>query len=211
LILFFCVFINFLCHTGTSKGIGLGLVKQFLSKTAARVVATCRNPESADRLNELTKTYGKDRLLIHELDTTVPEHFKNVFNALNSDGINTLDVLIGNAGIAGPDFPDDPILTTKVEDMMNVYQTNCVGNLLLLQTFHPMLSKSNLKLAVMISSSRGSLTNAAEVEPEQAAYRASKAALNMIGVIYATDQEVKDAGIKLLLMHPGRRPSVYES
>ena len=38
--------------TGCSRGIGLGLVKEFLKRNF-RVVATCRNPEKATDLNEI--------------------------------------------------------------------------------------------------------------------------------------------------------------
>jgi NAD(P)-dependent dehydrogenase (short-subunit alcohol dehydrogenase family) len=190
--------------SGTSKGIGLGLVKHFLQRTNAKVVATCRDSSKATELKDLLKQFGNDRLIIENLDTQKPEDFKHVYDKISSAGINSIDVLIGNAGISNPDHPHDPILTTKVEDMMNVYRTNTVGNLLLLQTFHPMLCQSTLKLAVLVSSVMGSYKHADESEGmETTAYRASKAALNMIGVVYATDKEVKDTGIKLLLTHPG--------
>jgi NAD(P)-dependent dehydrogenase (short-subunit alcohol dehydrogenase family) len=130
-----------------------------------------------------------------------------VRNNLSSAGINTIDMLIGNAGISNPDHPHDPILQTSVEDMINVYETNCVGNLLLLQTFHSMVAKSQLKLVLLVTSDRGSYKNAAQTQKEEdeiTSYRASKAGLNMIGVIYATDKEVKESGIKLLLVHPGK-------
>ena len=38
--------------TGCSRGIGLGLVKEFLKRNF-QVVATCRNPEKATDLNEI--------------------------------------------------------------------------------------------------------------------------------------------------------------
>jgi NAD(P)-dependent dehydrogenase (short-subunit alcohol dehydrogenase family) len=188
---------------GTSKGIGLGLVKQFLQRTNAKVVATCRDSSKATELKDLLKQFGSERLIIENLDTQKPEDFKEVYDKVSSAGISKIDVLIGNAGISNPDHPHDPILTTDVEDMMNVYRTNCVGNLLLLQTFHSMLSKSDLKLAVLVSSIMGSYTDVQERDMETTAYRASKAALNMIGVVYASDKGVKDAGIKLMLTHPG--------
>jgi NAD(P)-dependent dehydrogenase (short-subunit alcohol dehydrogenase family) len=87
--------------------------------------------------------------------------------------------------------------------MMNVYRTNTVGNLLLLQTFHPMLSQSTLKLAVMISSNLGSQSVTATEGGGQTAYRVSKAALNMIGLLYVKDELVKKTGVKVILIHPG--------
>jgi NAD(P)-dependent dehydrogenase (short-subunit alcohol dehydrogenase family) len=167
------------------------------------VIATCRNPNWASGLNDLAQQFGKDRVLIRSLDATNPSAFQELYSNLSASGINSIDVLIGNAGVSIPDHPYDPILTTKVEDMMNVYRTNCVGNLLLLQTFHPMLIKSSLKLAVIMTSNLASLSYTLTEGGGQTAYRASKAALNMLGVLYAKDEQVMKAGVKVILIHPG--------
>lgn len=169
------------------------------------MIATCRHPEHASLLHDLQKRYEQEqsRLLICPLDISHDRSIQDLYNQLPSMGVNTIDMLICNAGISNRNHPSDPVLTASTEDMMSVFRTNVVGNLRLLQTFHPMLANSSIKIALLMSSSRGSFTNAAEIG-EQTSYRVSKAGLNMIGVLYASDPEVREAGIKVIMMHPGR-------
>ena len=42
--------------TGCSRGVGLGLVKEYLNRNF-QVVATCRNPESATELRTVLSQY----------------------------------------------------------------------------------------------------------------------------------------------------------
>jgi NAD(P)-dependent dehydrogenase (short-subunit alcohol dehydrogenase family) len=81
--------------TGSSRGIGLGLVKTYLSKSSTRVIATCRAPESAHELTALKTTYG-DRLEIFPLDITSKESLATLKSSLVSNGISSLDILIGS-------------------------------------------------------------------------------------------------------------------
>ena len=53
--------------TGGNRGLGLEHVKQFLEKSKVKVVATARQPEKADDLQDLAKQYH-DRLTIVKLD-----------------------------------------------------------------------------------------------------------------------------------------------
>ena len=54
--------------TGCSRGLGLEYVKQILETTESHVVATARNPQKSDALNDLSKQYEK-RLKLVTLDT----------------------------------------------------------------------------------------------------------------------------------------------
>lgn len=190
--------------TGCSRGIGLGLVKQFLERTNAFVIATARNPEDSSELQELKRQYDESRLITPTLDIQKPEHFSDLKNFLCQRGINSIDVLIGNAGISNATHPHNPFMECTKEDMLEVYETNVVGNMLLLQTFHDMLLRGVPKIAAIMSSSLGSYTNAAEkAEGTTVAYRCSKAALNMLSVLYADEPSARDAGIKVLILHPG--------
>jgi NAD(P)-dependent dehydrogenase (short-subunit alcohol dehydrogenase family) len=84
--------------TGCSRGIGLGLVKQFLSIENVRVVATCRNPDGATELQQLQNDYSS-RLVVLPLDVNIKESCESVRDALISRDIQTIDILINNAGI----------------------------------------------------------------------------------------------------------------
>jgi NAD(P)-dependent dehydrogenase (short-subunit alcohol dehydrogenase family) len=186
-------------------------VQQFLQRTNARVIATCRHPETATSLTDLTKQYNEDRLIVLRLDVTVDAHFQEVLGALPKYGIACIDILIGNAGISNHGHPTDPILRADPREVMQIFDTNVVGNLRLLQTFHPLVEKSRLKLVLLMSTNQGSFESVSKnkscdndfMRPN--GYRISKAGLNMLSVVYAVEPQVKDAGIKTIIMHPGKK------
>ena len=59
--------------TGANRGIGLGLVTEFL-KQRYQVIATCRNPNEADLLQNLKSQYI-NQLQIEKLDVTDSDDF----------------------------------------------------------------------------------------------------------------------------------------
>lgn len=188
--------------TGTDRGIGLGLVRHLLQRTNARIVATCRNLDGANDLKELQKGSGEGRLITACLDTTKDEQFEDVKNQIRSQGIDCIDVLIGNAAISTEEHPHDHALTCRRDELLTVFNTNVGGNLKLLQTFSDMLCQSRLRLAFIVSSKLGSL-NCASSEGGTTAYRISKAGLNMMSVLFAQDGKIQDEGCKVIVNHPG--------
>lgn len=88
------LFLQTILVTGSSRGIGLGLVKSYLAKSSTRVVATCRSPERAHELTALKTNYG-ERLVIFPLDVTSKESFETLKSSLHNNGISSLDILIG--------------------------------------------------------------------------------------------------------------------
>ena len=188
--------------TGSSRGIGAGLTKAALSDPSTFVIATCRSPSTSTELQDLAKEYNEKKLLILPLDTTSRDSYKDVMERLKLEGITTIDVLIANAGITNPDHPADPILTCSEKTMIDVFKTNCVGTMLTLQNFTPLLQKGPTKLCVLLSSRLASIEQAENVGG-YTSYRASKAAMNMLAMTYADDSTVKEAKIRTLCMHPG--------
>lgn len=98
----------------------MGLVKRLLqSGDLYRVVATCRNPDSASDLTGLQSTYS-DRLIVLPLDVTSVKSHQELKASLHSRGINTVDILVANAGIAS--FEDTSALTTTPDQVNAVFQ-----------------------------------------------------------------------------------------
>lgn len=58
--------------TGGNRGLGVEHVKQFLERSQVKIVATARQPDKAQELNELLKQYS-NRLSIVQLDTSSEE------------------------------------------------------------------------------------------------------------------------------------------
>jgi NAD(P)-dependent dehydrogenase (short-subunit alcohol dehydrogenase family) len=80
--------------TGANRGLGLEFARQYEADNW-QVFATCRHPESATNLQELAKA-GK--LKIIELDVTDDSTIKEAARQIQEP----IDILINNAGIAGP-------------------------------------------------------------------------------------------------------------
>jgi NAD(P)-dependent dehydrogenase (short-subunit alcohol dehydrogenase family) len=205
IIFVFSFFRSLVVAVGCSRGIGLGIVKQLLQRTNARVIATCRHPETATPLTDLTKQYNEDRLIILRLDVTVDVHFQEILGALPKYGITCIDILIGNAGISNSGHPYDPVLRCSPKEALQIFDTNVVGNLRLVQTFYPLVAKSSLQLVLLMSSSQGSyeLVGGDQTPSNPSGYRISKAGLNMLGVVFAVEPDVKKSEVKTILMHPG--------
>ena len=185
--------------TGTSRGIGLGLTKALLAHpSVASVVATCRNPEGSTALQDLKC----DKLTLIQLDVTDAASQQQLSQQLSVLGMDSIDVLIANHGISNPAHPVEPILSASAADMLSCFNTNCVGTLMTLQQQTPRLAKSQAKLCVMLSSRLASIEQCNGLGG-YTSYRASKAAVNMLAATYVNDPDVRGAGVKCLLLHPG--------
>ena len=86
--------------TGSSRGIGLGLVKRYLSEESNTVIATCRSGLTEDGSSELMKLKReyKERLHVFKLDVTRETSFRDLLESLDSVNVKNLDVVVANAG-----------------------------------------------------------------------------------------------------------------
>jgi NAD(P)-dependent dehydrogenase (short-subunit alcohol dehydrogenase family) len=166
--------------TGANKGIGYETARQLLER-GHRVVLGARDVgrgETAAR--ELGARFVRidisDDASVHEAVANVQEH---------EGGI---DVLINNAGILGPRTP--PAGELSGADADRVLQTNVLGAVRATHAFLPMLQRSSAPVIVNVSSSMGSFARVIDpAAPENAyplpLYQVSKAALNMLTLMYA--------------------------
>ncbi|KAG1671272.1 hypothetical protein FOA52_010843 [Chlamydomonas sp. UWO 241] len=184
--------------TGGSRGVGLGLVRQFLEREC-KVVATTRNPESADALRELGAAHAS-RLSVTKLDTSDGASIKDWAAALRQSHSH-IDVLVNNAGIYGrrlalPEFEE--------QDFLDNFKTNALGPFFVVQQLraHGLLGPPGGLIVNMTSvmASHGDTVVSAKTGGGYA-YRASKAALNIIN--HGLSIDLAPDGIKCVLMHPG--------
>lgn len=166
--------------TGASRGIGLGLVKEFL-KNKYQVIATCRNPEEAEFLKSIAKE--NNNLKVYKLDVTIESDFIDLKQKLLDTGI---DILIANAGIKGYDNPER---RTKAfwefsgNEMKAAYDTNVIGAHNTICTLLPLVNQSEDKAIFAMGSGFGSI--AENRIGGSAPYRCSKSALHqLIETIY---------------------------
>ena len=169
--------------TGSSRGIGFELSKQYLERGDI-VYATCRNPEAAMNLANLQTEFG-DQLRIAELDVDQTKQAEALANLLKENHTK-LDTLIFNAGVLLPEgfgnWSEDAFLATL--------KTNLIGPALLAQTFAPLL-KEGSKI-VFVSSRIGSFASRINLSGDQDSYAISKSALNMLAARLAAKPEMED-------------------
>lgn len=181
--------------TGANRGLGLEFTRQYLG-AGNRVLAACRDPESAGELQKLKEQHG-EVLSIHALDVASTESIENAARDI-SEKVESLDIVINNAGIGTWSTLD----SLTMEEMMKVFQTNGAAPLLVSRAFLPLLEKSERPLLAQITSRLGSIALRETFGSTGSyAYNASKAALNMIGKMLSID--LKGSGIIVILQSPG--------
>jgi NAD(P)-dependent dehydrogenase (short-subunit alcohol dehydrogenase family) len=183
--------------TGSSRGLGLEFVKQYL-EMGYNVLASCRKPENASDLQELKERFS-DHLTLIKLDVVKEEDRDKVFKQLESE-IETLDVLINNAGIvSGEEGKIFNLGEVYKEDFSKVFLVNSIAPLLMAEKFLPLLEKGEQPKIANITSLNGCI--AKRTQGGKYSYCTSKAALNMITKILSND--LREKGIVALAIHPG--------
>lgn len=177
--------------TGANRGLGLEFVNQ-LSSQGSQIIASCRDPEHADVLQQWAKS--RKNLSIHKLDVSDDRNIIALANELRD---TPLDWIINNAGISGE--AGVTVGNIKRDNFLNVFNVNCLSALKVSEAFLPHLYKGQDKLVVNISSQLSSISE--NQRGRSYAYRSSKAALNCVMRAFALD--VEQDGIKVMLLHPG--------
>ena len=177
--------------TGTNRGIGLEFVKHYL-KNNEKVIATCRNKNSAKDLLELKNTTSN--LSLVELDVSNP-HSINEFASKITD--QPIDTFINNAGVFGPRNTEFENFNAK--EWLDVFNINTIAPLLITQKILKNLRLGKNKKLVFISSKVGSIEE--NTGGGMYIYRSSKTALNQ--VIKSLSIDFKDENFIAAALHPG--------
>ena len=142
--------------TGANRGIGKGLLELYLAKPHHTVIAANRDPNHATSkaLTDLPKAEGTS-LLIIKIDATVSTDAVDAVKQLASHGIDHLDIIIANAGVA---YIYPKVSEVKVEDIQKHIVPNTYGFIWLYQATLPLLKKSKNPTWVSIGSFTATLT-----------------------------------------------------
>ena len=190
----FSIFMTNYFISGASRGIGLELCGQLLTR-GDRVIAGCRNPESAHSLSELKKSH--EHLQIVQLDVDDEQSVIDCFENLNNEGA-VIDRLFNNAGII--DWRD--LHVVSADSFSQVLQTNLRGAFLVLRHALPCLKRSENAWIYNMSSRLGSIELRGNTQLGGAiAYECSKAGLNMLTKQAAID--LANSAIKVVSLSPG--------
>ncbi|CEN34681.1 SDR family NAD(P)-dependent oxidoreductase [Capnocytophaga cynodegmi] len=162
--------------TGTSRGIGLELAKQF-ANSGHKVLALSRNTQPL-------KDFNNKNIDFFPFDITSEEDLRQVFRFL-SEKWKRVDVLINNAG----KLINKPFEMLTREDFSQVYDVNIFGVARLIQTVIPFMSKGS---HVVTISSMGGIQGSMKFTG-LAAYSSSKGAIITLSELLA--EEYKEKGI----------------
>ncbi|KAI6807953.1 hypothetical protein KC367_g5642 [Hortaea werneckii] len=165
--------------TGANRGIGLGFVRELLSRPNTTVIATMRSlSQAAGGLNKLpvaTNSY----LIPITIDCLSDQSPHDAVHELQQDyNIDRLDVIIANAGI---EKWFGPIGQAPLDELRDHFEVNSVAPVALFQATLPLLQRSrHPPKFIPISSRLGSMTEIEKVKNPAAVYGASKAMLNYL-------------------------------
>ena len=175
--------------TGANRGLGLEFTKQYAER-GARIIATARDPDSADELNALAAE--NKNITVEKLDVT--DHA--AIDELAARYVEQpIDLLLNNAGIGGG-LENQLFGKMNYDTFDQVMAVNVKGPMKMCEAFRKHVEASNLKKMVAVSSSQGSI--AGVKSPLLYWYRCSKSALNMCMVNLAFQMQRKKVIIGLV-------------
>jgi NAD(P)-dependent dehydrogenase (short-subunit alcohol dehydrogenase family) len=176
--------------TGASRGIGRATAL-ILARAGAHVVAVARTVGALEEVDDAARAAGSSATLV-PLDMRDYAGIYRLATALN-ERYQRLDMLIGNAAVAGQRAPLDHVDPQNWDEVMAV---NVTANWHLIRAMNPLLKQSKAGRAVFITS--GAATQArAYAGP----YSVSKAALNVLARTYA--EETSSTPVRVNLFNPG--------
>jgi len=176
--------------TGASRGIGYATARA-LAKAGAHVVAVARTQGGLEELDDEIRKDGGSATLV-PLNLTDFDGIARLGAALH-ERHGKLDILVGNAGVAGPSSPLGHIDLKPWNDVMAI---NVTANFQLIRCMEPLLKQSDAGRAVFVTSGAANKASA-YLGP----YAASKAALETLVRVWA--QETASTKMRVNLFNPG--------
>jgi NAD(P)-dependent dehydrogenase (short-subunit alcohol dehydrogenase family) len=177
--------------TGANKGIGLELVKIY-AEQGDMEVACCRNPGGAEALNQFAENNGVDVQQVQVGDGD------SVASLVTQLGDKPVDILINNAGTAGPAFDQQTASTMDFDGWLETFNVNTLAPVRVMQALLWNLKSAENPKVVTITSQMGALSLDMTFSY---AYCTSKAALNKFMRMAAI--ELGKEGISVCVIHPG--------
>src|SRR5579871_590 len=176
--------------TGASRGIGYATARA-LAKAGAHIVAVARTQGGLEELDDEIRKDGSSATLV-PLSLTDVDGIARLGAALH-ERHGKIDILVGNAGIAGPSSPLGHIDMKPWNDVIAI---NVSANFQLIRCMEPLLKKSDAGRAVFITSGAAN-----KATGYLGPYAASKAALETLARVWA--HETASTPLRVNLFNPG--------
>ena len=117
--------------TGSSRGIGAGLVTNFARRDFGVVINYSKSVDEANVLcREIVSTAGQDNVMLVKCDVSKRQAVKDMFESIIMN-FGRIDVLVNNAGLN----IDGPFLKMTDEQWQRVIGINLTGNFICSQEF----------------------------------------------------------------------------
>ncbi|CAJ1969318.1 unnamed protein product [Cylindrotheca closterium] len=203
--------------TGASRGIGLQFVKALQTRSKGTIVALCRNPGSAQGLNDFISSLSADqqsRIKVIQLDLEDQASVDSAVENIKSS-FDRVDMLLNVAGLLGDgkDTPGPERSITKIERdwLTKTMNINVIGPVMLSQGLAPLMEQRRRRgknddsdgraIAVIanLSARVGSISD--NGLGGWYSYRISKSALNQATRTMAN--ELKRKSVWCIALHPG--------
>jgi len=149
--------------TGGAQGIGRAIVERLLDSAAA-VAIWDKDADLAERTG--AELAGRGRILVRGVDVTRWSEVEAAVAATDA-GLGGIDILVCNAGIAGPTMP---LVDYPIDEWQRILDIDLTGVFLCLKAVVPQMIARNYGRIVNVASIAGK-----EGNPNAAAYSAAKA------------------------------------
>jgi len=188
--------------TGANRSIGFETARQLLQQ-GYYVYLGCRDKQKGQQAVDQLQSEGLKQVEPIEIDVDNMGSIQAARNTLGQK-IQSLDVLINNAGISGgsPQHGFD----ADINVFRQVFETNFFGVIEVTQAFIDLLKQSPEPRILNVTSGLGSLTLQTDpswkhYQVKPASYVASKAALNAYTIVMAYN--LRDTRFKINVVDPG--------
>lgn len=179
--------------TGSNRGIGLELVKQYAAD-GWDVIATSRTPADDEDLQALAR--ANSNVSIEKLDVTDMDQISALSEKYRGKPI---DVLINNAGLLGG-RPGQDWGNLDADLFSQLMSVNVFGPIKVSEAFADNVAASDQKKIIVISSTIGSISRMQNPTPFPL-LATSKAAVNM--AMRTVAMQLKDQGVTVAMLMPG--------
>ncbi len=175
--------------TGASRGIGY-LTAKFMAEQGCNLILHSRKLEHTKKILEEVKAANISAYTV-EAELSEPAAVQHMLDEIDSLGVQ-VDIVMNNAGLQVA-YRND-YFTTPVSDFTKSFQVNCIAPAMICYHFLPLMVKNGFGRIV-------NTTSGIRLEPQQAGYSASKAALDKITIDLGST--VEGTNVLINLTDPG--------
>ena len=175
--------------TGASRGIGY-LTALFMADMGCNLVLHSRKPENTEKVLQEVKEKGVEAVSV-SAELTDLEAVEKMLADIDALGVD-IDIVLNNAGLQIAYRTD--YFNTPVSDYIESYKINTVAPAMICYHFMPKMIEKGFGRIV-------NTTSGIRLEPEQAGYSASKAALDKITIDLGS--KVQGTDVMINLADPG--------